>query len=151
MCFRGCSALPWGFPCDSVVKKPSVNAGEAGSIPGSGRYPRRGNGNPLQYSCWKNTMDRGKLVGSSPWGRKELDMTWYACTVQPCATCMLSCFSHVRPYATLWTIACQAPLGILRQEYWSGLLCPPLGDLPEPGIEPVSLVSTCTGRRVLYH
>ena len=39
--------------------------------------------------------------------------------------------------ATLWTVACQAPLstGCSRQEYWSGLPCPPPGDLPEPGIE----------------
>ena len=43
--------------------------------------------------------------------------------------------------ATLWTVACQAPLsmGFSRQEYWSGLPCPPPGDLPNPGIEPVSL------------
>ena len=53
---------------------------------------------------------------------------------------MLSCFSHVRLFATLWTAARQAPLsmGFSRQEYWRGLPCPPLGDLPEPGMEPVS-------------
>ena len=45
--------------------------------------------------------------------------------------------------ATLWTVAHQAPLsmGVSRQEYWSGLPCPPPGDLPDPGIEPVSLAS----------
>ena len=45
--------------------------------------------------------------------------------------------------ATLWTIALQAPLsmGFSRQEYWSGLPYPPPGDLPDPGIEPVSLIS----------
>ena len=49
----------------------------------------------------------------------------------------LSCFSRVRLFVTLWTIAHQAPLaiGFSRQEYWSGLPCPPLGDLPDPGIE----------------
>ena len=43
----------------------------------------------------------------------------------------------------LWTVASQAPLsmGISRQEYWSGLLCPPPGDLPDPGTEPVSPAS----------
>ena len=43
----------------------------------------------------------------------------------------------------LWTVACQAPLsmGFSRQEYWSGLPCPPSGDLPDPGIEPSSLMS----------
>ena len=53
---------------------------------------------------------------------------------------MLSCFSHVRLFVTLWTIAHQAPLsmGFSRQEYWTGLSCPPQGDLPNPGIEPRS-------------
>ena len=54
--------------------------------------------------------------------------------------CMLSCFTCVQPFVTLWTVACQAPLslGFSRQEYWSGLPCPPPGDLPNPGIEPAS-------------
>ena len=54
--------------------------------------------------------------------------------------CVLSHFSHVRLFATLWTVAHQASLsmGFSRQEYWSGLPCPPLGDLPNPGIEPRS-------------
>ena len=43
----------------SVVKNPPINAGDAGSIPGSGRSPGEGNGNPLQYSCLENPMDRG--------------------------------------------------------------------------------------------
>ena len=42
-----------------VVKNLSVNAGEAGLIPGLGRIPGEGNGNPLQYSCLENLMDRG--------------------------------------------------------------------------------------------
>ena len=45
-----------------MVKNPPVNAGDArdaGSIPGSGKSPRKGNGNPLQYSCLGNSMDRG--------------------------------------------------------------------------------------------
>ena len=46
-------------------------------------------------------------------------------------------------FATLWTVACQPPLsiGFSRQEYWSGLPCPPPGDLPNPGIKPASLAS----------
>ena len=48
-----------GFPGGSVVKNPPVNAGQLGSIPGSGRSPRGGNGNPLQYSCLGNSKDRG--------------------------------------------------------------------------------------------
>ena len=51
--------------------------------------------------------------------------------------------NHVRLFATPWTIARQAslPMGFSRQEYWSGLPCPPLGDLLHPGIEPESLAS----------
>ena len=50
-----------------------------------------------------------------------------------------SCLTLVTP----WTVACQAPLsmGFSRQEYWSGLSFPSLGDLPDPGIEPMSLMS----------
>ena len=53
---------------------------------------------------------------------------------------MLSCFSHVRLFAILWTVVPQAPLstGFSRQEYWSGLPCPPPGGLPDPGMEPKS-------------
>ena len=47
-----------GFPGGSVVKNPLVNAGDLGSIPRSGRSPEEGNGNPLQYSCLGNPMDR---------------------------------------------------------------------------------------------
>ena len=43
----------------SVDKESAYNAGDPGSIPGSGRYPGEGNGNPLQYSCLENLMDRG--------------------------------------------------------------------------------------------
>ena len=59
-----------------------------------------------------------------------------------CYGCVLSHFSRVRLPATLWTVEHQTPLsmGFSRQEYWSGLLCPPPGDLPDPGIEPVSLM-----------
>jgi len=67
--------------------------------------------------------------------------------------CMLSHFSDVRLFATLRTVAHQASLsrGFFRQEYWSGLPCPSPGDLPDPGIEPTSLTSTCMGKQVLYH
>ena len=51
-----------GFPCGSVVKNPPANEGDAedaGLIPQLGRFPGGGNGNPLQYSCLNNPMDRG--------------------------------------------------------------------------------------------
>ena len=54
--------------------------------------------------------------------------------------CMLNHFSRVQLFVTLWPVAHQAPLsmGFSRQEYWSGLPCPPPGDLPDPGIKPGS-------------
>ena len=60
------------------------------------------------------------------------------------AGCLQSCvyvLSRVQLFGTPWTIARQAPLsmGFPRQEYWTGLPFPPPGDLPDPGIEPVSL------------
>ena len=48
-----------GFPGGSVVKNPLANVGDIGSVPGLGRFPGEGNGNPLQYSCLGNPMDRG--------------------------------------------------------------------------------------------
>ena len=47
------------FPAGSVVKKTPANAGDAGSIPGLERCLGEANGNPLWYSCWENSMDRG--------------------------------------------------------------------------------------------
>ena len=54
--------------------------------------------------------------------------------------CVLNLFSCVRLFVILWTVACQVPLymGFSRQEYWSGLPCPPPGDLPDPGVKPSS-------------
>ena len=67
------------FQGGSVVKNPPARAGDrrdAGLIPVLGRSPGGGNGNPLQYSCWYNPMDREPWRATySPWGRKELDMT----------------------------------------------------------------------------
>ena len=58
-----------------------------------------------------------------------------------CAYCACCHFSCVWLFETLWTVACQAPLfmGYSRQEYWSGLPCPPQEDLPHSGIKPPSL------------
>ena len=60
-----------------MVKESSCNAGDLGSIPGSGRSPGEGNGNPLQYSCLENPHGQMSLASYSPWGRKELDMTTF--------------------------------------------------------------------------
>ena len=63
------------FPGGAVVKNLPDNAGDVGSIPGSGRSPGRGNGNPLQYSCLDNFMDRGVLQATVPGVSKESDKT----------------------------------------------------------------------------
>ena len=68
--------------------------------------------------------------------------------------CIVSCFSCVRLFATPWTAAHQAPLsiGFSRQKYWGGLLCPPLGYLPDPGVTLEPLLSPAlAGRWVLYY
>ena len=64
--------IPFISPGGSNGKESACNAGDLGSIPGSGRSPREGNGNPLQHSCLKNSMDRGawqtKSMGSQRGG-----------------------------------------------------------------------------------
>ena len=59
------------IPGGSDGKASVYNAGDLGSIPGSGRFPGEGNGTPLQYSCLENPKDGGAWC---PWGPKELDM-----------------------------------------------------------------------------
>ena len=49
----------WGFPGDSDSKVSACNVGDLGSLPGSGRSPGEGNGNPFQYSCLENPMGGG--------------------------------------------------------------------------------------------
>ena len=60
---------------DSVVRNPPANAGDADSIPGSGRSPREGNGNPLQYSCLGNPIDRGAWWAAVHGVTEELETT----------------------------------------------------------------------------
>ena len=108
------------------------------------------------------------LVVYCPWSHKQLDTTEWLSTLSYTSftevwdteatalccvfilisidsnpVCVLSRFSHVRLFVTLCTVASQAPLsmGFSRQEYWSGLPCSPPGDLLDPGMVPVSLMS----------
>ena len=62
------------FPGGADGKASACNVGDPGLIPGLGRSPGEGNGNPLQYSCLENPTDGG-VLGYSPRGRKESDMT----------------------------------------------------------------------------
>ena len=67
---------PWIFPGGSDGKVSAYNAGDLGSIPGSGRSPGEGNGNPLQYSCLENPMDGGTWLGYSPWYCRRVGRDW---------------------------------------------------------------------------
>ena len=65
-----------GFPSGSEVKNLPDNAGYVSLIRGSGRCPGEGKGNPFQYSCLENPMDRGACWATySPWGHKHSDTT----------------------------------------------------------------------------
>ena len=69
-----------GFLGGSDGKEPVCNVGDLGSIPGLGKSPSEGNGNPLQYSCLENSMDSAP-GGCSPWNPKESDTTeWQTAT-----------------------------------------------------------------------
>ena len=80
------------------------------------------------------------LIGL-PWSWFKLNKNIH--TVSGVCCTVLSCFCHVWFFATLWTVAYQAPLsmGFSRPEYWNGLPCPPPGALPDSGIELMSLIS----------
>ena len=68
-------SLFMGFPGGSDSKASAYNAGDPGSIPGLGRSPGEGNGNPLQYSWPGKSHGQRSLIGYSPWGHKESDTT----------------------------------------------------------------------------
>ena len=72
------------FPGGWNGKESTCNLGHLGLIPGLGRSPAWGYGNPLQYSCLKNPYGQRSLAGYSPWGHKELDMTDINATLSIC-------------------------------------------------------------------
>ena len=71
--YRLCHRM--GFPCDSKGKETACNVGDESSIPGLGTSPGEENGNPLQYSCLENPMDRGAWLAITHRVAKESDMT----------------------------------------------------------------------------
>ena len=70
--FYSQSFFPWGVPGDPDSKESARNAGDPGSIPGSGRSPGDSNGNPLQYSCLENSMERGTWCGLQSMGMQRV-------------------------------------------------------------------------------
>ena len=68
--FRGSQKLYMGFLCGLAGKKSACNVGDLGAVPGLGRSPGGGRGNPFPYSCLENPHRQRSLVGFSPWGRR---------------------------------------------------------------------------------
>ena len=147
-----------GFPGGSD-RRICLQCGNPGLIPGSGRSPGEGNGNSLQYSCLKNSLDRGACGLDSPWGHKELDVTEWLTLIGPVALASLDSLlkmhnsqdfpggpmaktlqaSHCRgfSYCTARVLALAGPVTVAL-----GLSYPvPCGILvPGPGFETVSPV-----------
>ena len=105
------------------------------------------------YEWMDRWMDGCKCKPQLRWQYYSLE-----CVCVCVCVCVLS-HSVMSNSATLWTAACWAlpSKGFSRREYWSGLPCPPPGDLPNSGTEassgtePSSLTSVCIGRQALYH
>ena len=124
--------LKWlsSFPGGSVVKNLPANAGDMGLNPGLERSHRGENGNPLQYSCLGNPVDRGAWWAIQSIGSQRIRHDWATFTftlyISMLLLLLLSRFSRVRLCATPETAAHQAPqsLGFSRQEHWSGLPFP---------------------------
>ena len=81
-----------GFPDGSDSKESACNAREPGSVPGLGRYPGEGNGNPLQYSCLENFMDRGAWGQQSMWSQSHTQLSMHTHKVNKTWTALLSLF-----------------------------------------------------------
>ena len=111
-----------GFTGGSSVRNPPAIAGDPGTIPGSGRPPEE---EMAEHDLAAKRLPQMKTAVAA------------------------NLLSHVQLCATPWTVAHQPPLsmGFSKREYWSGVPCPPLGDLPDPGIEPVSLMSPALAGR----
>ena len=89
-------------------------------------------------TTFRNTFNHKRLKGTMKKKRvKVRNMLIGGCARVCVCVYVLSCYSHVQLFATLWTAAHQAPLSmrVSRHEYWSGLPCAPPGDLPDPGIQ----------------
>ena len=149
-------------PAPRAGRDPSLDTAPAAELPGSREFHR---GGPCAQLAWEPSGPllravsslvlvlslRKRFSGIVPTLATETPRAGtipgllttasrgLACTCT--RACAPSRFSRVQLVAALWTVAQQAPpsMGFSRQEYWSGLPCPPPGDLPNPGIEPWSL------------
>ena len=113
--------------CDS---KHTLSLAQWGFRAGAGTQTQEMNAVRVLWGCWGGSA----LVG----GPQRLSVCTCDTLLQPCLTLWAPC-----------TVACQAPpsVGFSRQECWSGLPCPPPGDLPDPGIKPMPLMSPALAGR----
>ena len=149
----------WAFPVNTSGKEPACqwkrHKQTDDSVPGLGRSPGGGHGNPLQYSCLENPLDREAWWATvhsiakswtwlKQWGSKHI----YVYTLYLHTYYTYTCIFHgggglvaklCPTFVIPWTVARKAPLsmGFSRQECWSGLSFPSPRDLPNPGIEPI--------------
>ena len=119
-----------------MVKNPPANAGDTRDtslIPGLERSLGGGNGNPFPYSCLENSMDRGAD------GLQSMGLQWARHNWSDLAWHITDC-------------SLPAPLSMWfpGQEYFSGLLFPPPGDLPNPGMKPISPVAPALAGRLCH-
>ena len=121
-------------------------------------YKRIRKANNLFPGMWILTQSKSLvplwISSSSPWlGGVSASLSWETGIrhLHKQSVHVLIHFGRVKLFATLWTIAYQALLsmGFSRQEYWSGWPCPPPGDLPNPGIKPMSLTSSASAGEFL--
>ena len=132
-----CSPLNIIFCCRGICRRTCPGAGEGVLLGNTGPVHHLREKKDLETSWCKNAL-RGRVTSLTPWG------AWGQAGFPMPASSVLGRSSHVQLFATLWTVACQAPLsmGFSRQKSWSELSCPPSpGHLPNPGIKPTTLTS----------
>ena len=122
-----------GFPDGSVGKEPTCNAEDSSLIPGLGRSPGEGKGNPLQSSGLENPMEKSM-------GSQRVGHYWVTFTSRHMCSVAQSCPTLWSPMD--WGLQVPLPVGFSRQEYWSGLPFPSPGDLPDPDTELASLAAS---------
>ena len=127
-----CMYVDTGFPGGSVVKNPPAKAGDMGLIPGLGRFPGEENGNPLQYSCLENPLDRGvwkaivhEVSKSWTWLNDQTHTHMYICTGVCLYLTSFFKFLFIWPW-WVWVAA-------LRIFDFS---CGMWDEVPQPGLEP---------------
>ena len=140
LCPSLCDPMDCSLPGSSVHWILQARILEWVAMPSSrgSSWPR----NQTHVSCI-SYIGRQILYHSLPLAPPGKHLHCSMCVCVCVCVCVLSHLSHVWLCVILWTIACQAllPMAFSRQEYWNGLPCPPPGDLPNPGIKPMSLTS----------